>query len=120
MPRSLFHYQRLVEAHLIALLAKRTVKLSRPDSSTIRGIVESIIVCRATSPDGSASFNGSLTDTARDFRKLPRPSASASRVNLCRNPRSLRPRSWKWNNRCIRLCASCTAFTAYRNPAILR
>jgi hypothetical protein len=32
VPRSLFHYQRLVEAHLIALLAKRTVKLSRPDT----------------------------------------------------------------------------------------
>ncbi len=32
MPRSFFHYQRLVEAHLIELLAKRTVKLSRPDT----------------------------------------------------------------------------------------
>jgi hypothetical protein len=32
MPRRLFHYQRLVEGHLIALLAKRTVKLSRPDA----------------------------------------------------------------------------------------
>jgi hypothetical protein len=30
--RSLFHYQRLVEDHLITLLAKRTVKLSRPDA----------------------------------------------------------------------------------------
>jgi Protein of unknown function (DUF2971) len=30
--RSLFHYQRLVEDHLITLLAKRTVKLSQPDA----------------------------------------------------------------------------------------
>jgi hypothetical protein len=29
---SLFHYQRLVEDHLITLLAKRAVKLSRPDA----------------------------------------------------------------------------------------
>jgi hypothetical protein len=32
MLRSLFHYQRLVEAHLTALLTTRTVKLSRPDT----------------------------------------------------------------------------------------
>ena len=31
-PASLFHYQRLVEDHVVTLLAKRTVKLSRPDA----------------------------------------------------------------------------------------
>jgi hypothetical protein len=30
--RSLFHYKELIEDHLVSLLAKRTVKLSRPDA----------------------------------------------------------------------------------------
>jgi len=32
VPNRLFHYQRFVEEHLVSLLSKRKVKLSRPDS----------------------------------------------------------------------------------------
>ena len=72
MSRSLFHYQRW--AKITKLRSSQSVLLSYRDRtpSTIRGIVESISACRATSPGAGASFSGSLHRSTQKFAGVPK------------------------------------------------